>query len=624
MAPGKPESFTGMDEPETLVSSLQPRSYFSNMSAACRKAITYLAENSGVIAALTQQQIQTGSPDWALSRIPETKYDPSKGHSPRFIRVRTTPPRRVRYQPMLAQGNQTYTGVSNPVTGEPTSVIGDKTGRGCSLPAETIGYGYDSKNRCLMGKALEAGPWCILDLIEKEAFKPLLQQLWTDLPRYGKEDFGRQLLRDSIEYSHNKFSVAEGFPISTGVSHFPVEPAGGPSIGFFRKIETIMKRNGWDEGAGTPMVQGRRVIQVRMSREGIEWAIAQRKKELNMTIDTRQYVDDGIWGKTVIFEGIQFIEADLPTRGYLEQVGANSFEFVEIDPFLVVPAQGEGFWPIPNPEFDASHVYAGGARHRVVEVAHIIHPRAMERQSLGAMPSVPGKTFNRNFDFEVNPMPDWELADRGCNKDLFFFGYRMLHAYAVLPKNPELMTAVMFLSPTNQYEVVDPWVDMAAPAERPVGLAPLADPKANDCQACEADKMDGPRDPVAPESCGDDMFPQNGAGTIGFRAVALDVEEGAGNLTVVVERLGGNVGAATVDYATTAGTALAGTNFTAASGTLSWADGAYGPKSFNVPILAAAGNDDGKQFTITLSNETTAALGTKSTVTVTILDADEA
>ncbi len=59
---------------------------------SCQKAVTYLAENTGIIAALTQQEILTGDPDYAMSRIKEASYDVSKGHSPRWIRVRTTPP----------------------------------------------------------------------------------------------------------------------------------------------------------------------------------------------------------------------------------------------------------------------------------------------------------------------------------------------------------------------------------------------------------------------------------------------------------------------------------------------------------------------------------------------------
>jgi hypothetical protein len=599
-------------------------------TAACKKAVSYLAENTGIIAALTQQQILTGDPDWSLRRIKEAKYDPNKGHNPRWIRVRTTPPRRVKYQPMLPQGNQAFN-VQNAQTGLATTVQGDKTGRGCSLPAETIQYGYDVKQRCLMGKALEAGPWCILDLLEKEAFRPLLDRIWTDLPRYAKEDFGRQLLRDVVEFSHYKFSIAEGFPMSVNQPYFPAEPTGGPSIGFFRKVETLMRAQGWSKGAETPMVNGRSSLQIRMSREAIEWAIAQRKKELGLTLDSRLYVDDGTWGKTVMYEGIQFIEAELPTRGFLRQTGANTWEFVEVDPVNIVAADGEGFWVEPNPEFYQSHVTDGGLRYRMMEIGHIVHPTAMERQSLGAIPSVKGKTFTRNFDFEVEAIPDWELADRGCNKDRFYFGYRMLHAYAPLAKNPELMTAIIYLAPTNAYEITDPWVDLGVAPDQPISLAPLNQPKLNACEPCTAGVDDDPRDPTDP-TC-NDLYPENGAGVIRMRQVAYAVSEDAANITIVVDRAGGNTGAASVVTTLAEGTATNPENFTEAAGsagagpwtkTLNWADGEFGPKTLVIPIVEAAGDDDGKQFTVTLSAPTGAVLGTATVSTVTIIDEDNA
>lgn len=606
---------------------------------SCEKAITYLAENSGIIAALTQQEILTGDPDFALKMIPEAKYDTSKGHSPRYIRVRTTPPRRTRYTAMLPTGNKSYN-VTNPQTGAAMTVQGDKTGRGCSLPAETINYGFDVKQRCLQGKAWEAGPWCIMDLLEKEAFKPLLQTLWKDLPRYGKEDFGRQLLRDVIANSYYLFSVAEGFPMSVNTGAFPTVPTGGPSIGFFRKIETLMRAQGWSKGAGTPTIGGRVSIRIRMSREAIEWAIAQRKKELGVELTSQLYIDDGVWGKSVTYEGIVFTEAELPTRGFLRQTGAAAYEFVEVDPYLIVAADGEGFWTVPNEEFYSSHVTDGGVRYRLIEIAHIIHPKAMERQSLGAPPAVPGKTFTRNFDMTVKPIPDYELADRGCNKDEFWFGYRMLHAYAPRPINPELMTAVAFLAPTNRYEVADPWVDIN-PTDplTPVSLAPLADPKVDTCLPCTGtDGVTGiATDPTTP-SCSD-LEPENGVGVMGFRQIAYDVDETAGNLTLVIERVGGNTGAASCVCTINEGTATAPENFTIPTGfadsgsdnvspftkTINWADGEYGPKTVVVPIVEAAGDDDGKQFTAVLGTASGATIsGTKGTATITIIDTDNA
>jgi parallel beta-helix repeat protein len=77
-------------------------------------------------------------------------------------------------------------------------------------------------------------------------------------------------------------------------------------------------------------------------------------------------------------------------------------------------------------------------------------------------------------------------------------------------------------------------------------------------------------------------------GTLQFTASTYVIDEGdRGTVSalVTVSRLGESAGAVGVTYATTAGTAAAGPDFTVVSGTLAWADGQAGTKSFSVPVL---------------------------------------
>jgi hypothetical protein len=598
---------------------------------SCQKALTALAEESGNIAAMVQQEILSGDPDWFLKKIKEKPYDPSRGTDPRVIRFRTTPPPDTEYQPFLPTGNQDVT-ATNPQSGVDQTITVDKTGRGCSTPAEKIQYGYDVHLRCAKKKAWEVGPWCVWDLYEKKMVRPLIERLRTDIPRYGKETFGRQLARDVITYSTYKYTVSEGFPSSVDSPYFPAIPTGGPSIGHFRQIELALKGEGWEKGADTPMVGGRRVVAWRMSREAIEWAIHQRKKELGLHLDSRLYVDDGVWGQTVIYEGTQFIEATVPTKGYLSDKGSGNYEFVIIPHVIVAPAPGEGWWPRHNPDFDKAYVVVGGERKRVCEIAYAIHPTAMERHAMGKPPSMPGKDFKRSFNMEVFPIPDYELADRGCNKDDFWFGYRALHAYAPLPVNPELMTACIFLAPVNRMEVRDPWNDSTVPTLNPVSQAALLKPQTDGCLPCTGDDGIGPRDVTSPTSCSD-LFPANGVGVIRQSQATYFVDEAGLAVTIVVNRDGGSTGASSVVATVTEGTATEPENFgipTGATGTtgvstsfpktLNWADGEFGPKTLVVPINDHAGDDDGKQFTVVLSSATNSTLGTLTTATVTIID----
>lgn len=104
---------------------------------------------------------------------------------------------------------------------------------------------------------------------------------------------------------------------------------------------------------------------------------------------------------------------------------------------------------------------------------------------------------------------------------------------------------------------------------------------------------------------------------------AVQVSEAAGVLHIGVSRVGAATGAASIDLATANGTALAGMNFTATSGTLTWAAGETGTKFLAIPILnnAAVGGD--KNFSVNLTNAAGAPVSGPASATITILD-DEA
>ena len=69
------------------------------------------------------------------------------------------------------------------------------------------------------------------------------------------------------------------------------------------------------------------------------------------------------------------------------------------------------------------------------------------------------------------------------------------------------------------------------------------------------------------------------AGRIGFVGTAASVGENAGTARVIVRRNNGFLGAVSVQYATSDGTATAGGDYTAASGTLNWAAGDMGDRT---------------------------------------------
>ena len=110
------------------------------------------------------------------------------------------------------------------------------------------------------------------------------------------------------------------------------------------------------------------------------------------------------------------------------------------------------------------------------------------------------------------------------------------------------------------------------------------------------------------------------AGAIAFKSTNVSASESAGEIQVTVKRTGGKAEAASVDYATEDGTALAGEDYTATSGTLVFGANELS-KVISIPInndFAAEGNET---FAIHLSNPSGGAtLGAAANATLTIVD----
>ncbi|MFT3706940.1 MAG: Calx-beta domain-containing protein [Archangium sp.] len=117
----------------------------------------------------------------------------------------------------------------------------------------------------------------------------------------------------------------------------------------------------------------------------------------------------------------------------------------------------------------------------------------------------------------------------------------------------------------------------------------------------------------------DDDPPPPGQLTLAASTASI-AENSSGALQLTVSRVGGSAGAASVQYATSNGTATAGADYTSSTNTLSWADGDATPRVINVGLLDDAIYEGNETFTVTLSNATVATLGTITSTVVTITD----
>lgn len=112
------------------------------------------------------------------------------------------------------------------------------------------------------------------------------------------------------------------------------------------------------------------------------------------------------------------------------------------------------------------------------------------------------------------------------------------------------------------------------------------------------------------------------SGTLQLSSPTYSLGENGRTVKIIVTRTGGSTGAASVRYATANGTATAGSDYTAKTGTLNWISGNVATKTFTVTILNDGVSESSEAFAVNLSGATGAAMGSPASSTVTITDDD--
>jgi hypothetical protein len=108
--------------------------------------------------------------------------------------------------------------------------------------------------------------------------------------------------------------------------------------------------------------------------------------------------------------------------------------------------------------------------------------------------------------------------------------------------------------------------------------------------------------------------------SLSFAEPLYAVDESSGTITITVTRTGDTSGAVSVDFATADGSAVAGLDYTATSGTLNFAAGATSA-TFSVSVLGDSDFEGNETILLSLSNPSSGAeLGAPSSATLTILD----
>ena len=115
-------------------------------------------------------------------------------------------------------------------------------------------------------------------------------------------------------------------------------------------------------------------------------------------------------------------------------------------------------------------------------------------------------------------------------------------------------------------------------------------------------------------------FPKPKPGTVALSAANFSVGESDGTVSIALERTGGSDGKVSINYITKNNTAIAGSDYTATSGKLTFADGETS-KTFTIPINSDSEVESDETVEITLSDVSGGSLG-RSSATLTIADDD--
>ena len=119
-------------------------------------------------------------------------------------------------------------------------------------------------------------------------------------------------------------------------------------------------------------------------------------------------------------------------------------------------------------------------------------------------------------------------------------------------------------------------------------------------------------------ACGVDGGGGDMPGSLQLLQTSFDATEGT-IVNIRVARSGGSDGVVSVDYATVDGTALGGSDYTPANGTLTWPDGLSGNLTISIAITDDGKAESTESFALTLSNVSVATLGANSSAVVNIV-----
>jgi hypothetical protein len=319
--------------------------------------------------------------------------------------------------------------------------------------------------------------------------------------------------------------------------------------------------------------------------------------------------------KSHTYGGIKAFFNETPVRGYFKPKGDGSFAFIRVNQFINEAGEEGGLVMAKNDNYRRDTVVVGGISYPMITLIPHIDPTSFTRfGKKKALKPVGGENLNLNFDVRVIDGPYID-----CNEMNDKFRLVARHGYRFRAKYPELSGWIAYRHSQQSGYVIAPITRGVVPAPIVDGFPdPYRQQDIDACTAAECEQCDQVVDSLTLQ-CIDPLnaTPSVLALTPSGEVTSPTTTAAPTQVRLTVERTGGLGKVSTVGYATANGTATAGSDYTAASGTLTWEIGDNDPKFINVQLLAAA--TEAEKFTVTLSAPTNATIATSQGVaTITI------
>jgi hypothetical protein len=426
--------------------------------------------------------------------------------------------------------------------------------------------------------------------------------LFESYRKYGMNNFEAELQNRVIQFGEANASIvsANHFQLTKGGFHAP--PESRMTIHFLMEYRNYME---YEDGL-TP--DG--LLEIEMPRQDWFDAVTEhqvRKNAMggNVSFNTDILKDETaeLWGREYhTYENIKCYFNERPVRGYFKPIGVDGsgntqYSFTRVFPWINKVNIEGGVSAEPNHDYNKPHTTCEGVKYPMVTLAFVIHPTAFKRFRMTEADKKAGSAnVATNFSMVIR---DESWIDNNLMNDKFKIVSR--HAYRLKNWKVERAGAIAYRHSRPEGYIIaptDPEADVvvenfAFPQEHDACL-PTDGEQAN-CSACGevADDNADCVDPAADAFI--DFTPSGGEVT--------HVNDGTAQMVrFKFVRSGQFAGESTVDYALTElGDAVADTNFTDDSGTITFPAGSTDPQYLDVEILTGAGLDgvnDGVRLTV--------------------------